>query len=44
LKGRQYDGVIDQTEDSTDVLFAERSVLAGLSPRLLDQAVVNLSA
>jgi hypothetical protein len=44
LKGRQYDGVIDQAEDSTDVLFADRSVLAGLSPRLLDQAVVNLSA
>jgi hypothetical protein len=44
LGGRTYQWVIDQAEYSTDVLFADRSVLAGLYPRLLDHAVVSFRA
>jgi hypothetical protein len=44
LKGRNYTWVIDQAEFSTDVLFHDRNVLAGLYPRLLDYAVVNFRA
>ncbi len=36
--------VIDQAEDSTDVIFRSPEALAGLYPRLLDHAAVNFSA
>lgn len=44
LGGRTYYWVIDQAEYSTDVLFTDRTVLAGLYPRLLDHAVVSFRA
>lgn len=44
LRGKHYYWVIDQAEYSTDVLFEDRSTLAGLYPRLLDHAVIHFSA
>jgi hypothetical protein len=44
LAGQSYYWVTEQAEYSTDVLFASRSKLAELYPRLLDHAVVNFSA
>jgi hypothetical protein len=39
-----YRWVIDQAEYSTDVLFRDPAVLAGLYPRLLDHATLHFSA
>jgi hypothetical protein len=39
-----YYWVLEQAEYSTDLLFASRQKLAGLYPRLLDHATVQLSA
>ena len=44
LSGKDYYWVLDQAEYSTDVLFKDRSSLAGLYPRLLDHACLNFSA
>jgi hypothetical protein len=44
LSGQSYYWVTDQAEYATDLLFASRSGLRELFPRLLDYAVVNLTA
>jgi hypothetical protein len=44
LAGQHYYWVIDQAEYSTDVLFAERSVLTGLRPRLYEHAALCFGA
>ena len=44
LSDLSYYWVTEQAEYSTDVLFASRSQLAELYPRLLDHAAVNFSA
>lgn len=44
LDGMSYYWVIEQAEYATDLLFAARSKLTELFPRLLDHAAVNFSA
>jgi hypothetical protein len=44
LAGQNYYWVIDQAEFSTDVLFADRSALATLRPRLYEHAALCFSA
>jgi len=44
LSGMSYYWVTEQAEYATDVLFASRSKLSQLYPRLLDHAAVNFSA
>jgi len=44
LAGQNYYWVIDQAEFSTDVLFAERSVLQRLRPRLYEHAALCFGA
>jgi hypothetical protein len=44
LAGMNYYWVTEQAEYATDVLFASRSRLRELYPRLIDHAVVNFSA
>jgi hypothetical protein len=44
LRGQDYYWVMDQAEYATDVLFKDRSALAGLYPRLVEHARVCLSA
>jgi hypothetical protein len=44
LAGQRYYWVIDQAEFSTDVLFADRSVLAQLRPQLYEHAALCFGA
>lgn len=44
LSGKYSRWVVDQAEYSTDLVFADRSGLTGLYPRLLDHACVHFSA
>src|SRR5262249_15376519 len=44
FRGLCYYWVVDQAEYATDLIFTGREALAGLYPRLLDHAAVNLSA
>jgi hypothetical protein len=44
LREQDYYWVMDQAEYATDVLFRDRSALAGLYPRLVEHARVCLSA
>jgi len=44
LRGQDYYWVMDQAEYATDVLFGDRSALAGLYPRLVEHARACLSA
>src|SRR5262249_48133633 len=44
LAGQHYYWVIDQAEYSTDVLFADRSVLTGLRPHLYEHAALRFDA
>jgi hypothetical protein len=44
LSGQYSRWVVDQAEYSTDVVFADRSSLAALYPRLLEHASLNFSA
>lgn len=44
LSGKRYYWVTEQAEYSTDILFASRTKLRELYPRLLEHAVVNFSA
>lgn len=44
LEGKNYYWVTEQAEYATDILFASRSKLGELYPRLVDHAAVNFSA